>query len=209
MSAPHTSSQFWDERYAATDVLVYGEAPNDHVVAACEYLKANSKVISLGEGEGRNAVFLATRGHAVHCVDLSPVGLTKAQKLAEAKGVSSLISTQAADLSDCVFGVEQYDAVVAIWCHLPSALRRSVHERAVHSLKPGGIVLLEAYTPANIGRGTGGPGAADFCMSEEILRAEFGDSVEWKLMREVEREVKEGSYHTGLSATVQAIAVKK
>ena len=80
-----------------------------------------------------------------------------------------------------------------------------MHRRVVESLQPGGVVLLEAYTPHQIGRGTGGPQVADMLMSEETLRDEFA-GLEITLLQEIVRDVVEGNGHTGTAAVVQLIA---
>src|SRR4051812_10772257 len=110
----------WDERYSDTD-FVYGTEPNDFLAANAEkYFAAGAEVLSLGEGEGRNAVFLARRGVRVTGVDGSAVGLAKAQKLAAQQGVT--IETLVADLADFDLGVERWDGILSIWCHTPRPL---------------------------------------------------------------------------------------
>jgi hypothetical protein len=104
-------------------------------------------------------------------------------------------------------GAEQWDAVVSIFCHLPPALRASVHSRVRAALRPGGRFVLESYTAANIGRGVGGPQSSDMTLELAELERDF---MGWTLEvhRDVERPVVEGRYHSGLSATVQFVAVK-
>ena len=96
---------------------------------------------------------------------------------------------------------------MSIFCHLPSALRRSVHARVVRALRPGGVVLLEAYTPAQLGRGTGGPSDADMLPTLALLRAEFA-GLEVLVGVERERAVLEGKGHRGASSVVQFVARK-
>jgi SAM-dependent methyltransferase len=160
-------------------------------------------VLCLGEGEGRNAVFLAERGLAPLAVDLSSVGLEKAQRLAEQRGVR--ISTLVTDLADYRIEPARWAGIVSIWCHLPSALRGRVYRDVVAGLAPGGMLLLESYTPAQIGRGTGGPSSADLMPTLPQLREELA-GLELLEARECEREVREGRGHGGLSAVVQIVA---
>ena len=113
-----------------------------------------------------------------------------------------------ADLADYDLGVGRWDAIVSIFAHMPSTVRIDLHRRVVAALRPGGVVLLEAYTPDQIGRGTGGPGAADLMMTIEGLKSEL-DPLEFVHAEELEREIVEGVHHTGIGSVVQVIARKQ
>ena len=143
----------WDERYSHTE-FVYGTEPNDFLVSQVDALPMG-RVLCLGEGEGRNAVWLAKRGFDVTAVDASRVGLDKALKFAAAQGGD--IRVIHSDLTDYDIEPDAWDAIVSIFCHLPPALRRKIHAQVVMGLKPKGVFLLEAYTPAQLSLGTGGP----------------------------------------------------
>ncbi len=193
----------WDERYSQPG-FSYGTEPNDFLVAtAARYLPPNGEVLCLAEGEGRNAVFLAGLGFHVTGVDGSSVGLTKAQALASERGLH--IHTVVADLADFDLGVERWDGIVSIWCHLPSALRARVHRSVVAALRPGGALLLEAYTPKQLELKTGGPPTLDMLMTLPALREELS-GLELLVGEEKLREVREGAYHAGKSAVVQVVA---
>lgn len=193
---------FWNERYAR-DGYLYGTEPNAFLVEYSELL--TSPVLSLSEGEGRNAVYLALRGLKVHAVDVSEVGLAKAQALAKLKGVA--IQTEVADLANFKPQKNFYGSVISISAHLPSAIRNKLYPLIEQCLKPNGILLLEAYSQAQLTRNTGGPQDADMLMTVEKLKREF-PNLEPILMRELEREVSEGEGHTGLASVVQFIARK-
>jgi SAM-dependent methyltransferase len=200
----HTSSgQTWDERYGE-EGWAFGTEPNDFLREVSPSLPKGD-VLVLGDGEGRNGAYLAECGHRTVTVDLSPVGVAKARALAAERGVE--IDARVADLSDFDMGAEQWDAVVSIFCHLPPELRSSVHSRVRAALRPGGRFVLESYTAANIGRGVGGPQSSDMTLELAELERDF---MGWTLEvhRDVERPVVEGRYHSGLSATVQFVAVK-
>jgi SAM-dependent methyltransferase len=191
----------WDERYGQPG-FAYGTEPNDFLRA--EYARmAVGRVLCLADGEGRNSVFLAEQGYLVTAVDASGVGVTKTGQLAIERGVT--VDAHHADLRDFDLGEAQWDGIVSIFCHLPPPLRREVHARVVRALKPGGVLILEAYTPDQVGRGTGGPPVAAAMMSEEILRDELAGLV-FDSIVECEREVIEGAYHTGTASVVQVIA---
>lgn len=195
------SAGFWDERYRR-DEYAYGRAPNDFLRAEAERIP-EGPVLCLAEGEGRNAVFLAARGHAVTAVDFSAEGLRKTERLARELGVE--VATVHADLASFVPEREAFAGVVAIWAHLPPEVRKRVHGWVPEALRPGGVYVLEAYTPEQLALGTGGPKDATFLMTLEGLRAELAP-LAFDIGREVRREVQEGPLHAGASATVQVLA---
>lgn len=193
----------WDERYAS-DEFAYGTEPNDFLMEHSGML--SGPVLSLAEGEGRNAVFLASLGLQVLGVDSSTVGLAKAQKLASLKGVS--IQTATVDLAAYTPSADSFGAVVSISAHLPSHVRKRLHRLVAQSIKPGGVILLEGYSEAQINRNTGGPKDADMLLTLSDIEQEF-PSFEVLLSREVERDVIEGRFHTGLASVVQFIGRRK
>ncbi|HEX8197883.1 MAG TPA: class I SAM-dependent methyltransferase [Pyrinomonadaceae bacterium] len=192
----------WNERYSEQG-FAYGTKPNDFLQANINSL-TKGKTLCLAEGEGRNAVFLAMHGSDVTAVDLSSVGLEKAQRLADENGVA--IKTIVADLSDFEIEENSWDTIVSIWAHVPAIVRRSLHTKVVAGLKPKGTFLLEAYTPKQVEFGTGGP-KIDLTMSLEMLRQELSP-LRFEISQEIEREVQEGKYHNGHSAVVQILAVR-
>lgn len=195
----------WDERFDQ-DAYVYGTEPNDFLRAFAGRLPPPpARILSLAEGEGRNAVHLATLGHEVTGVDSSVVGLAKARKLAAQKGVS--IETVHSKLEDYTIAPAAWDAVISIFCHLPPAQRRTIHRRVVEGLRPGGMVLLEAYTPEQLRHRTGGPPHRELLYTAEMLRKDF-EGLEFLHLEEVERDVTEGLLHRGLAAVVQLLGRK-
>ena len=194
----------WDQRYAADDYF-YGTEPNDFLRDEVARLPVG-EVLCIGDGEGRNSVWLAERGYAVTAVDASAKGLEKAQSLARSRGVP--LTTVHQDLATFDFGSERWHAIVSIFCHLPSALRRAVYPRLQRGLRPGGVVLIESYTPAQLGRGTGGPPVADMMLDLATLRSEFA-GLDELLGVERERDVVEGKGHRGSSAVVQFVARRR
>ncbi len=192
--------EFWNHRYAQPG-WAYGTEPNDFLREVAPRLEG--PVLCLGEGEGRNAVFLAQRGLDVTALDLSPKALEKAQRLAAERGVR--LTTLEADLADFALGDAQWGAVISIWCHLPPWLRTRVHRDVVRALKPGGCFVLEAYTPAQLQFDTGGPKRLDLLVAPGELKAELG-GLTFERFEVLEREVQEGDWHRGRSAVVQVLA---
>lgn len=194
----------WDERYAGHD-YVYGTEPNDYLKAQAELFASGARVLCLAEGEGRNAVYLAEQGLDVVAVDASAVGLAKAERLAQARGVA--IETRQLDLADFDPGEAQWDGIVSIFCHLPPAVRQALHQKVFDALKPGGLFVLEAYRPEQLLLKTGGPPNADWMMTAEQLQQELAP-LQFEQLQEMDRPVYEGQGHTGPGAVVQALCIK-
>jgi len=192
---------FWNHRYAVAG-YVYGEMPNAFVAEVAPQIPAGS-VLCLAEGEGRNAVHLATLGHRVTAVDQSEVGLAKARRLAMSRGVA--IETIIAGLEKFSITPGAWAGIIATFAHLPPTLRQRIHRQVVAGLQPGGVFILEAYTPAQLAFGTGGPKSPELLMTLASLRDELL-GLELLVGRELEREVVEGDGHTGRGAVVQILA---
>lgn len=197
-------SNKYDERYRGTD-FYYGTEPNDFLREQVGCIAPGGKVLCLAEGEGRNAVFLAAQGFAVTAVDANAYGLEKLQVLAKSRAVN--VTGICVDLADYDFGSSAWDAIVSIFCHLPPALRESVHRRALLALKPGGVFILEAYRPEQVGAGTGGPPDPALCISREILADDFA-ALHWQLCESTQRAVLEGRGHTGVGAVIRFVGVR-
>jgi len=190
---------FWNTRYA-DPAYVYGTTPNDFLVEQQALLR--SPVLSLAEGEGRNAVHLASLGLDVLGVDLSDVGLAKAERLAAARGVT--IRTACVDLATWVPPETQFGGVVSIFAHLPSAVRARLYPLVERALVPGGVLVLEAYHERQLARDTGGPRDRDLLLTADAVRAAF-PHLQPLLLREVTREVREGEGHSGEADVVQFV----
>lgn len=193
----------WNDTYD-TEHYVYGTEPNDFLREQVHHLP-KGKVLCLAEGEGRNAVFLAKLGYEVTAVDLSHVGLEKAERLAEANQVK--IETVCANLAHFDLGEEAWDGIVSIFCHLPADLRADLYHRVQTALKPNGVFLVEGYTPLQLSYKTGGPPVAEMMVSQSVLEQEL-PQMDFRHLSELERHVVEGTNHTGLGHVVQCIGVK-
>ncbi|NLZ17571.1 MAG: class I SAM-dependent methyltransferase [Desulfobulbaceae bacterium] len=198
-----TGKSGWDERYSGNEYH-YGTEPNAFLVE--HYGLLQNPVLSLSEGEGRNAVFLATKGFQVLGVDFSEIGLHKAQELALANKVA--IQTTVADMANYTPEPNKYGSVISIFAHYTSAIRKRLYPLVEQALKPGGIFLLEAYTEAQLPRSTGGPKEIDKLLTADKLTRDFS-AMETILLKEMDREVHEGDGHTGLGSVIQFIARRK
>jgi hypothetical protein len=193
----------WDERYSA-ETYAYGKQPNDFLLHSYKRIPPGC-VLCLAEGEGRNGVFLAQQGFQVLAVDASSVGMAKAQRLAQEKGVQ--LETRVADLNDFAIEPDSWDGIVSIFCHLPPPLRRRLHRQVVQGLRPGAVFILEAYTPEQLTYNTGGPPVAELTMRLAEVREELA-GLEIRHGVELVREIHEGEYHNGSGAVLQIVAVK-
>ncbi|ARU55609.1 methyltransferase type 11 [Oleiphilus messinensis] len=193
----------WDERYKSAE-YAYGTEPNDFLRAYAHCLP-KGKVLSLAEGEGRNAVYLARLGYEITAVDASAVGLEKARKLADLHGVT--VNFVHADLADFDLGYDCWSGIVSIFCPLPQQARRLLHDKVTAGLENGGVYLVEAYRPDQVLRDTGGGKDEDVMQTKDSLIREL-KGLNFEHLQELEREIIEGQYHTGTGSVVQAIAKK-
>ncbi|MBZ5875759.1 MULTISPECIES: class I SAM-dependent methyltransferase [Chromohalobacter] len=200
------SSRKWDERYDATD-YAYGDQPNQFLTQAIEKIATQhqGKALCLAEGEGRNAVFLASLGYEVVAMDQSAVGLEKANRLAADRQVD--IVTRQADLNDYEPEPNTFDLITMIWAHTPKPVRLKSYEIVKKGLKRGGYFILEGYLPSQSTRNTGGPSDPEFMFTLGELRTHFTD-FNIIIGRELTRNVTEGIYHTGSGDVVQLLALK-
>lgn len=194
----------WDARYA-DEGWAFGTEPNDFLREQGHQLPPG-RVLCLAEGQGRNAVWLAQRGHDVTAMDQSGFGLEGARKLAVERGVT--ITTVRADLTDFEIEPGAWQGIVSIYAHVAGDVRARAHARVDKGLAPGGVFILEAYRPEQIGRGTGGPSDDDRMVNLERLRREL-PSLEFVVAREIDREVLEGHRHRGMSSVVQLVARRR
>lgn len=197
-------ASMWNERYVDA-FAAYGTQPNDFVRAVAGAIP-EGPVLVIAAGEGRDAVFLAERGHAVTAMDQSEVGLANAATLAARRQVE--LVTVVADLAEFELGTARWAGIVSVWAHVPPDLRRKLHQASVRALKPGGAFVMEIYAPAHLDRpGTGGPPDAALLLTSDAARQELA-GLDFVLCQQVQREVAEGRYHHGPSTTTQVLAFR-
>lgn len=184
---------FWDSRYASPE-YAYGTAPNAGLVALEHLLPREARVLVPGDGEGRNGVWLATRGHQVSVVDQSAAGLRKCAQLAESRGVG--VNVLHADLADYRPEPAGFDALVLVFVHLPPDLRRRVHQRLLAALRPGGVLILEGFDRSHAGLPGGGPRDPAWLFDAAMLRADFVACPELSVEL-IDGDLDEGPWHQG------------
>ena len=195
----------WDERYASEDYL-FGTEPNEFLVSQRHLLKPGMSCLAVADGEGRNGVWLAQQGLHVLSVEASAVALEKAKKLAQQRGVA--IEFEQADLAQWQWGENRFDVVAAIFIQFaPPALREQMFAGIRRCLKPGGLLLLQGYTPRQLEYKTGGPPVAENMYTEKLLHDAFGD-MEIMHLREHDDHIGEGTGHSGMSALIDLVARK-
>lgn len=195
----------WNERYSAPGYL-FGVEPALFLQRERARLAPGLKALAVADGEGRNSVFMAAQGLAVDAFDASEVGVDKAKALAAERGVD--VAFHLAGIEDWPWTPETYDLVVAIFIQFAAPAERGpLFENMKRTLKPGGTLLLHGYRPKQIEYGTGGPPHAENMYTEDLLREAFGD-FEIERLESYDREIEEGSGHSGLSALIDLTAHK-
>ena len=197
------SAEFWDVRYGDHE-YAYGTQPNVYFKSFIDN-NVPGKILLPGEGEGRNAVYAALKGWQVFAVDQSQIGMDKARKLAEAYNVN--IDYQVQELSSFEQDMDRYDAIALIFLHLPPHIRENIHQKFVRLLKPGGLLLIDAFSKDQLGRQTGGPPVLEMLYDKAILQNDFRDLKILEMYESIE-EYDEGIYHQGEAAVIRMIARK-
>ena len=201
----HPEADFWDRVYEG-DAYRFGLEPNAFLAERAGEIAPGGRVLCIGDGEGRNGVWLAGRGFAVTSLDQSPVAARKCAALAKRLGVA--LEVAIGRLPDYPLPAESFDAVVLIFVHLEPDVRRAVHAAALRALRPGGVVILEAFNPAQLGRASGGPPMRERLQTAADLAQDFA-GLEHRLLEETETELDEGDGHRGPAAVVRLVALKR
>lgn len=196
-------SNTWNERYSQTD-YVYGEAPNKFFASVIENL-CPGKMILPCEGEGRNAVYAAGKGWSVNAFDSSEAGKNKALQLAFKKKV--VIDYVIEDAALIHFTENSADVVAFIYAHFPASVRKPIHQKAIQWLKPGGRIIIEAFTPLQLKNNSGGPKDLAMLYTEEILKEDF-NGMQISLLQTMQTTLCEGKYHQGIADIIQFTGVK-
>ena len=197
-------SQFWDDRYSAKE-YVFGEKPNIFFAEQLDTLTPGTIVLAC-EGEGRNAVYAASKGWRVLAFDSSEAGRAKAMELAKKHGVT--FEYAIADVNAISYPEQSVDVVAFVYAHFPPEYRGAIHKRAGSWLKPGGRIILEAFTPRQLGNTSGGPKDADRLYTEELLTSDFVD-LKTELMETRRLELTEGKGHEGAADIIRFAGSKQ
>jgi len=197
----------WNNKYAG-DELVFGTTPNGFLVSESERLACPSDILCVGDGEGRNGIWLAEQGHHVLSVDGAENGVKKAIQQARLRKVSQQFKGLCIDLLDWNWPTNTYDAVACLHLYFMPEDRARMHQAMLDSLKPGGFVILEVFHPDNVGRDCGGPKLRELCYTADDLESDFEMAHIMKL-EEAEREIAPSSFHNGGVGKVTRLVAQK
>lgn len=205
------AEQHWSDRYAAAgEHYLFGTAPNKFLARQAARLTPGMSALSVADGEGRNSVWLAEEGLAVTALELSPVALHKAKRLAAERQVE--VDFVQANVLEWAWPEASYDVIAAIFIQFASPAERPIlFGLMTRALKPGGLLLLHGYTPKQLEYRTGGPSTLENLYTAALLSEAFAD-MEILELREHEDQLEEGSGghrgHWGRSALIDLVARK-
>jgi len=194
---------FWNHRFQH-DHYMFSRQPNAFLVEVEAARTDKGRALAVGDGEGRNGVWLAEQGWAVTSLDYSSDGVKKTERLAQERGVA--VETICADASTWDYPAEAYDFIVLLYFHLPRDAAKRAHAGCLKALRPGGHLLIEGFRKQQVGLLSGGPGVADWMYSAEEIDADFG-LLEPLTHRAVGRVLREGRLH-GSAAVHQFLGRK-
>ena len=194
---------FWNERYANKE-FVYGTKPNEFIKEQLDKLDPG-KILFPAEGEGRNAVYAALKNWEVTAFDMSENARKKALQLANENKVS--IQYEVSDVLSFK-SEKQFDVIAYCYAHFPADIRKKAHKHLMQFLKPGGIVIFEAFAKSQLGNASGGPKNEAMLFSIEEIKEEFAE-LEFDLLKEVTIEISEGEYHQGEAEVIRFLGYKK
>jgi len=197
-------NDYWNNRYAEKE-FAYGTSPNEYLKEQLSRITPG-RILFICEGEGRNAVFAATQNWEVEAFDLSEEGQKKALALAKEKSVT--IHYQIADATKVHYSENSFDVIAIIYAHFPSTIRKSIHYKIKHWLKPNGSVILEVFNPNQLQNTSGGPKDIDMLYSTDSIGDDFSD-FEIKQLTAIQIELNEGKYHMGKADVLRFFGSKK
>lgn len=203
---PHNSDlDHWESRFASPDYR-FGKEPNEFLVGCKPLLPKHGKALAVADGEGRNGVWLAKQGLEVTSTDFSPSAQAKAKKLAAENNVT--VNFVETDAHEWPYPAETFDVVAEIFTQFSTPEKRTKKWAGMRrALKRGGLLILQGYTPKQLEYATGGPKQIEQLYTHELLERSFGDLKDFHIVEE-ERELQEGSGHSGMSAVIGLTARK-
>ncbi len=197
--------KMWNEKFSREGFL-YGKEPNAFLAANEHLLRPGSKVLMLGEGEGRTACYMALKGHEVAALDASDVGLDKTRALARDAAVE--IETIHADLSEWRSD-RKYNGVLTSFLHLPEPLRTEAFSHALDIVESGGYFMGEFFSVKQLSRDSGGPKMGELLYTLASVKKIFTrDDIKIIKLEECVDHLSEGSGHQGDAELIRVIVQK-
>jgi SAM-dependent methyltransferase len=195
----------WEARFATPD-YAFGKEPNYFLESCQKLLPRRGRALAVADGEGRNGVWLAEQGLDVVSLDFSPAAQNKARALAAERGMK--VTFVQADVHAWDYPQAAFDLVAEIFAQFSSPTERATKWAGLRrTLKSGGLLIIQGYTPKQLQYGTGGPKRVENLYTRAMLEQEFGDFRDLKIVEE-EREMREGASHAGMSAVIGLTAIK-
>jgi len=196
-----SQQEFWNSKFSR-DGFLYGLKPNAFISSKIKSFPKNAKILCLGEGEGRNAIFLAKKGFEVTAIDASDIGLEKLKQRAKEEDLE--IKTILMDLNDWEAN-EKYDVIVASYLHMHKEERDSLFEKIEDSLCDDGIFVAEFFSKNQLKYNSGGPKDEDLLYTTKDFKA---FALYENEVKEIVTILDEGKGHQG-EASVIRVEVKK
>jgi SAM-dependent methyltransferase len=197
----------WEGRYAAPDYL-FGTEPNYFLASCKPLLPKRGKVLAVADGEARNGVWLAEQGLDVLSIDFSPSAQDKAKRLAHERGIADRITFEQTDVHAWRYPEARFDVVAEIFTQFSAPDDRTKKWAGMRkALKPGGLLILQGYTPKQLDYGTGGPKELEYLYTRAMLESAFAGLHDMRIVEE-ELEMHEGAAHGGMSAVIGMTARK-
>lgn len=200
--------EFWNQRYASEE-YIYGTEPNEFFRSRLDQLEPGS-ILLPADGEGRNGVYAASKGWEVTCFDISEEARKKAERLAASYGVELTYLT--GPLESHSFEPESFDVIALIFAHFPVDIRATYHKKFIQLLKPGGHILLQAYSKEQIAfqqhnPASGGPKNIDMLFSTDLLHSDF-NGLDIPVLEKKTIQLNEGTHHTGKASVINMVTQK-
>jgi len=193
----------WDERFSSED-YVYGTDPN--VFLKEQLAKLNpGRLLMLGEGEGRNAVYAAKMNWLVDAVDFSDQARLKALKLAAYENVN--LNYIISNLNDYKPESNLYDAVGIIFVHLEKPDIKNIFASAIQTLKKGGVIICEVFSKNQVGKTSGGPQVEELLYSSDEF-ADLFKGLNTIYLKECSVILNEGLLHQGEASVIRYVGKK-
>jgi SAM-dependent methyltransferase len=198
------TNEFWDKRYSEEN-FAYGKEPNFYFKQEIHKLSPG-KLLLPGEGQGRNAVYAAKIGWHVTAIDLSSAAKERALKLAQENNVK--IEYYVTPLEKYDFRKNEFDSSALVFTHFPPENRNKIHSLIIKSLKPGGILIIEAFSKKQINNTSGGPKELSMLYTLADLMNDFKET-EILESYETQTNLDEGTYHRGKADVIRMVVKKK
>ncbi len=194
---------FWDERYSEPG-LAYGPDPNLFIKSFLDKHEPG-RILFPAEGQGRNAIYAAIKGWKVDAFDYSEIARQKALQESERAGVQ--INYWVEKLQTFSSDSSIYDAIALCYVHIAQEERKLFYESLIDALKPGGLLVMEAFTRTQLAYRSGGPKTEDLLYTEEIVEDDFR-LLETVFIQELKTKLNEGKYHVGEAHVVRYVGRK-